>query len=130
MKNRAEELKNTMAAMFTTEPAEPTEKQEQEQEAAAATKEAQPKKRHRRSIIDKDPLPGLIPGTDKKKRIRAKKPAALRKSHTMTILITEQTFQRFKKICEQQELSMNGVVGRLIRKYIMLHDIDQEDLTI
>lgn len=123
---KKDELKNSMAAMFITEPGEPEEKEvKQEQpEKAAGSKP----KRRRKSLIDREVLPGEIP--EKKKRQRAKKDPALCKSHSLTILLTEQTFQKLKKICEQQELSMNGVVGRLIRKYIILHDVDQEGLDI
>lgn len=127
---KKDELKNSMAAMFITEPGEPEPKEKevkQEQpEKAAGSKP----KRRRKSIIDREVLPGEIPQPEKKKRQRAKKDPALCKSHSLTILLTEQTFQKLKKICEQQELSMNGVVGRLIRKYIILHDVDQEGLDI
>lgn len=93
-------------------------------------KEEKPKRR-RKSIIDRERIPGGIPEPEEpKKRKRAKKPAELRKSHSMTLLLTEETYQRFKRITEQQELSMNGVIGRLIRKYIMLHDIDNDDLGV
>ena len=102
-----------------------------EPEQQEAKTEQEPKKRRRKSIIDWERIPGGIPeAAEYKKRKRAKKPAELRKSHSMTLLLTEETFQRFKRITEQQELSMNGVIGRLIRKYIMLHDIDNDDLGV
>lgn len=102
-----------------------------EPELQEAKTEQEPKKRRRKSIIDRERIPGGIPeAVEYKKRKRAKKPAELRKSHSMTLLLTEETFQRFKRITEQQELSMNGVIGRLIRKYIMLHDIDNDDLGV
>lgn len=110
---------NTMAAVFMTGEA-PAE------ENIPAVE--QPKRRRRRSLIDKDPMPGASGAEMKKKRQRAKKPAELRKSHSMTILMTEQLFQRLKATAEAQELSMNGIVTRLIRKYVMLHDIDNDNL--
>jgi len=119
-------LKNNMAAMFTREepaaevPAAPV-KPEKEPEQPKA-------KPRRRSIIDRDPLPGKSPAQPKKKRVRAKKAPELRKSHSMTVLMTEQLFQRLKATAAAQELSMNGIITRLIRKYVMLHDIDNEDL--
>lgn len=95
-----------------------------------ATQDAKPKRR-RRSIIEREAIPGGIPeAAEYKKRKRAKKPAELRKSHSMTVLITEDLYQRFKRVTEQQELSMNGVIGRLIKKYVVLHDIDNDDLGV
>ena len=86
-----------------------------------------PRKRH--SLIERTPLPG-DPAVEPTKRTRRKKNPALKKSHSFTILLTEQTYQQFKKVAEAQELSMNGIVGRLIKKYIILHDIDGENLDI
>lgn len=80
--------------------------------------------RRRRSIIDKEPLPGASGEQLKKKRHRAKKDPELRKSHSFTVLMTEQTYQKFKRVTEVEEVSMNGVINRLIRKYIVAHDID------
>lgn len=118
-----EPKKATAAAGFLElEPEAPAE--------PVAVQEEKPKRR-RKSIIDRERIPGGIPeAVEYKKRKRAKKPAELRKSHSMTVLITEETYQRFKRVTEQQELSMNGVIGRLIRKYIMLHDIDNDDLGV
>ena len=91
---------------------------------SAATKE----KRTRRSIIDRELLPGATGEELKKKRKRAKKDPELRKSHSFTVLMTEQTYQHFKRVAQAEELSMNGIVNRLIRKYIIAHDIDDHML--
>lgn len=130
-----ERIKETMAALFTMEQAK--------KEATAETPAEKPKRR-RRSIIDKDLLPEpeeikrlnelkklneLKEENQKKKRKpRKKKDPALKKTYSMTILMTENMHQRFKHIAEKQELSMNGIVTRLIRKYIITHDIDLDDL--
>lgn len=92
------------------------------------TVQRKPRKRH--SLIEKKPLPGKPADEPKPKRTRRKKNPELKKSHSFTILLTEQTYQRFKAVAEAQELSMNGIVGRLIKKYIILHDIDGENLDI
>ncbi len=78
----------------------------------------------RRSAIERpgEPLP------EKPKRTRRQKDPALKKSHSFTLLLTEKMYQDFKKIAEREGLSMNGIATRLIRKYIALHDVDQEDL--
>ena len=109
------DLMNTMAAnlMQNPEPAEP---------AAIIEEPAKPKRR-RRSLIDKDPLP-----EPKRKRTRRKKDPALKKTYSMTVLMTDTMHERLKEIAERQELSMNGIVTRLIRRYIMTHDIDLTDL--
>lgn len=105
---KKDEMKKTMASVFTMEP-EPVQ-------------EEKPKRR-RRSLIDKDPLPEA-----KKKRTRRKKDPALKKTYSMTVLMTEEMHRRLKNIAETQELSMNGIVTRLIRKYIVTHDVDLTDL--
>lgn len=115
---------NTMAAVFMTGGETPAA----EQPTPAGEAEQPKQQRRRRSLIDKDPMPGASGAEMKKKRQRARKPAELRKSHSMTILMTEQLFQRLKATAEAQELSMNGIVTRLIRKYVMLHDIDNDNL--
>lgn len=107
---KKDEMKKTMASVFTMEP-EPEPVQEEKP------------KRRRRSLIDKDPLPEA-----KKKRTRRKKDPALKKTYSMTVLMTEEMHQRLKNIAEAQELSMNGIVTRLIRKYIVTHDVDLTDL--
>ena len=91
-----------------------------------------PKPRRRRSLIDREPLPGdpATPEPPKKKRTRRHKPKELLKSRNITVVMTEQLYQRLKKTAETQELSMNGIINRLIRKYVLLHDIDNEDLGI
>lgn len=97
----------------------------------SAEKPAEPtpkKPRRRHSLIERKPLPGEP--AEPRKRTRRKKDPNLKKSHNFTILITEQTYQQFKRIAEAQELSMNGIIGRLIKKYILLHDIDNENLDI
>lgn len=113
-----ERMKETMARLFTTEQA----KQE-------ATQEPEKKKR-RRSLVDHDPLPepGTVP--PKKKRTRRKKNPELKKSYSMTVLMTPELHRRLKRIAEQEELSMNGIVTRLIRKYVITHDIDMEDIEL
>lgn len=82
-------------------------------------------KRRRRSLIDNDPLPEA---TKKIKRTRKKKDPALKKSYSMTVLMTQEMHRRLKNIADIQGLSMNGIVTRLIRRYIMTHDIDLTDL--
>lgn len=102
----------------------------EEQKAPEKPEAKTAKRRQRKSIIDNEPLPGASGEELKKKRQRAKKDPELRKSHSMTILMTEQTYQKFKRIAEGEELSMNGIINRLIRKYIIAHDIDDEMLDI
>ena len=118
-----ETLKDSIArALVQEEPTiEPTET------AVEETPKRKPRKRH--SLIERTLLPG-DPTTERPKRTRRKKDPALKKSHSFTILLTEQTYQKFKQVAEAQELSMNGIVGRLIKKYIILHDIDGENLDI
>ena len=82
-------------------------------------------KPRRRSIIEKDLLP-----EPKKKRTRKKKDPALKKSHSFTLLLTEQLYERFKATAEEQGFSMNGIATRLIKKYVALHDVDGDDLGI
>lgn len=96
----------------------------------ATTAKPQKPRRQRKSIIDKELLPGPTGEQLKKKRQRAKKDPELRKSHSMTILMTEQTYQRFKRVAEAEGLSMNGIINRMIRKYIVVHDIDDNLLDI
>ncbi len=88
-----------------------------------AAEEPEKQKRRRRSVIEKDPLP-----EPKKKRTRKKKDPALKKTHSFTLLLTEQLYERFKATAEEQGLSMNGIATRLIKKYVVLHDIDGDDL--
>ena len=117
-----ESLKDSIAKMLVQD--EPT--------VAPSTETVEagnPKPKRRRSLIERTPLPGE-PVPEPKKRTRRKKDPALKKSHNFTILLTEQTYQQFKRVAEAQELSMNGIVGRLIKKYIILHDIDGENLDI
>lgn len=109
-----DELKNTMASVFTQEPAK---------EQKPDTGEPQAKRR-RKSVIEKEPLPEL----PKPKRTRRKKDPALRKTHTMTILVTETLYQRFKAVAEQQEISMNGIITKLLKKYVMTHELIDIDL--
>ncbi len=110
---KQDELKKTMASVFTQEP-------ELEQKPAGEPQV----KRHRKSVIEKEPLPEL----PKPKRTRRKKDPALRKTHSMTILLTEAMFQRFKAVAEQQETSMNGIITKLMKKYIMTHELIDVDL--
>ncbi len=79
-------------------------------------------KRRRRSLIDKEPLP-----EPKQRKPRKKKDPILKKTHSFTVLMTEQLYQRFKMTAQQQEYSMNGIVNRLIKKYVFLHDVDSDD---
>ena len=91
----------------------------------------QPAKKVRKSIIDRDPMPGTVPlPPPKGKRTRRRKDPALCKSHSFTVLMTEQMYQQFKKVTENEGVSMNGVVTRLIRKYIISHDIDENILDL
>ena len=131
-----ERIKETMARLFTTE----------QEKAEATTQEPEKKKRRRslvdhdplpepaaaekktrRSIIDREPLPGATADELKKRRTRKGKPAELRKTHNFTVLMTEQMYQQLKAIAENKGLSMNGIITRLIKKYIVVHDIDQEE---
>ena len=108
--------KQTMAEALTRKPAE----------AVKPTPEAPavlPRRRRRRSLIDKDPLPET-----KIKRTRRKKDPKMVKSYSMTVIMTQEMHDRFKALAEQQELSMNGIITRLIRKYIITHDVDLNDL--
>lgn len=98
----------------------------QKRQPAEAVKELPPPpkvKPRRKSIIEKDLLP-----EPQKKRTRKKKDPALKKSHSFTLLLTEQLYERFKATAEQQGLSMNGIATRLIKKYVVLHDVDGDDL--
>ena len=94
-----------------------------EAEPEAPAQEEKPKRR-RRSIIDKEPLPGATGEQLKKKRSRRTKNPELRKSHSITVLMTEQLYQKFKYTAEMEEVSMNGVINRLVKKYVIAHDID------
>ena len=115
-------MKETMAAIFVEE-----EEPEREPNTIQPNWEpgTEPPKRRRRSLIDRDVIPETLP---KQKRHRRKKDPALCKTHSMTVLMTENLFQRFKAVAEQQELSMNGIATRLIKKYVMTHDVDLTDL--
>lgn len=112
--SKQKEMKKTMVEALTMEP----EPKETETEAQAG-------KRRRRSLIDYDPLPEA---SKKLTRTRRRKDPALKKSYSMTVLMTEEMHRRLKNIAEIQGLSMNGIVTRLIRRYIMTHDIDLTDL--
>lgn len=92
--------------------------------------EEKPKRKTRKSIIDNELLEGPTGEELKKRRIRRRKPAELRKSHNVTLLMTEQTYQKFKTITENEGVSMNGVINRLVKKYIIAHDIDDDLLDI
>lgn len=83
-------------------------------------------KPRRKSAIERpdEPLP------EKPKRTRRHKDPAQKKTHSFTLLMTEKMYDDFKRIAEAQGFSMNGIATRLIKKYIALHDIDQEDLGI
>lgn len=114
--NKQKEMKKTMVEALT---------QESESSEFATESPAEPVKRRRRSLIDYDPLPEA---NKKIKRTRKKKDPALKKSYSMTVLMTEEMHRRLKNIAEIQGLSMNGIVTRLIRKYIVTHDVDLTDL--
>ncbi len=90
---------------------------------AAAAEETEKPKRRRKSIIERELMP-----EPKKKRTRKKKDPALKKTHSFTLLLTEQLYERFKATAEEQGFSMNGIATRLIKKYVSLHDIDGDDL--
>lgn len=110
MEKKKAALENTMAAALSGL-----------QEPAA--EQAKPKKKTRKSQIERDLLPEAP-----KKRTRRKKDPALKKTHTFTLLLTEQLYERFKATAEEQGYSMNGIATRLIKKYVSLHDIDGDDL--
>lgn len=107
--------KNAMAAELLTG-LEPEQKEQKPTKA----------KPRRKSYIDRpgDTLP------EKPKRTRRHKDPAHKKTHSFTLLMTEKMYEDFKRIAEAQGLSMNGIATRLIKKYVALHDIDQEDLGI
>lgn len=116
----AKGMKNTLAEVLTTD---------MDAELIPAV-EGQPKRKTRKSDIIRDPLAGPSGAELKKKRTRKGKPAELRKSHSFTVLMTEQMYQQFKAITENEGVSMNGVITRLLRKYIIAHDIDDNMLDI
>ncbi len=93
------------------------ENKKQEVEPAAAEQEKP--KRRRKSIIERRPLP-----EPKQKRTRRKKDPALKKTHTFTLLLTEQMYEMFKATAEQRGLSMNGIASLLIKRYITKYYID------
>lgn len=106
---KKEALNNTMAAALS---------------GLTAPAPEQPKKKTRKSQIERDLLP------EPKKRTRRKKDPALKKTHTFTLLLTEQLYERFKATAEEQGFSMNGIATRLIKKYVSLHDVDGDDLGV
>ena len=110
---KKDDLQNTMAAALSGLQEEP------------ATPEPEKPKRHRKSYIERELMP-----EPKKRRPRRKKDPALKKTHTFTLLLTESLYERFRATAEIQGLSMNGIATRLIKKYVSLHDIDQDDLGI
>jgi hypothetical protein len=105
---KKEELKNTMAAALAG--LNPT-----------AAPKAVKQKTRRKSQIETEPLP------EPKKRTRRKKDPALKKTHSFTLLMTEQLYKRFKATAEEQGYSMNGIATRLIKKYVFLHDVEMEE---
>ena len=113
---KKDDLQNTMAAALSGLKEEP------------AAPEPEKPKRRRKSHIEKDLMPEPGQEEPKKKRTRRKKDPALKKTHTFTLLLTESLYERFRATAEQQGLSMNGIATRLIKKYISLHDIDEDDL--
>ena len=116
MAKKKEELKNTMAAILSGG----LEPKQAAQEEPAAAEPVKPKK-VRRSHVEKVLLP------EPKKRTRKKKDPALKKTHTLTLLLTESLYKRFKATAEEQGYSMNGIATRLIKKYVFLHDVEMEE---
>ena len=119
-----EDNKNTLAAALLVD--EP----EKQIPAAAPDPEEKPQRKTRKSDIIRDPLKGASGAELKKRRKRRGKPAELKKSHPLTVLMTEQMYQKFKTITEFEGVSMNGVITKLLRKYIIAHDIDDDMLDI
>ncbi len=119
--------KNTLAAaLLVNEPEKP-----EPVPAAAPDPEEKPPRKTRKSDIIRDPLKGASGAELKKKRRKRRgKPAELKKSHSFTVLMTEQMYQKFKTITEYEGVSMNGVITKLLRKYIIAHDIDDDMLDI
>ena len=113
-------MKGTLAEVLTADT---------QVELTPATEE-KPKRKTRKSDIIREPMKGASGEEMKKKRTRRGKPAELRKSHSFTVLMTEQMYQKFKTITENAGVSMNGVITRLLRKYIIAHDIDDNMLDI
>jgi hypothetical protein len=115
-----EDNKNTLAAALLLE----------DVGAPVPDPAGKPKRKTRKSDIIREPLAGESGAELKKKRTRRGKPAELRKSHSFTVLMTEQMYQKFKTITENEGVSMNGVITKLLRKYIIAHDIDDDLLDI
>ena len=114
-----QDLKNGLAAAFVSGP----------QETKPA--QAEPaKKKTRKSDIVREPMKRKDGQEIKIKRKRACKPAELRKSRSISVLMTEQMYQAFKAISENEGASMNGIICKLVRKYIIAHDIDDDLLDI
>ena len=121
-----EDNKNTLAAaLLVNEPEKP-----EPVPAAAPDPKEKPQRKTRKSDIIRDPLKGASGAELKKRRKRRGKPAELKKSHPLTVLMTEQMYQKFKTITEFEGVSMNGVITKLLRKYIIAHDIDDDMLDI
>ena len=113
-------MKGTLAEVLTADT---------QAELTLATEEIS-KRKTRKSDIIREPMKGASGEEMKQKRTRRGKPAELRKSHSFTVLMTEQMYQKFKTITENEGVSMNGVITRLLRKYIIAHDIDDSMLDI
>ncbi len=94
---------------------------EEPEEVKVELVKKQEKPKHRRkSYIEREPLPEA-------KRTRRRKDPALKKTHSFSILLTDQLYERFKMVAQQQGYSMNGIINRLIKKYVFLHDVDSDD---
>lgn len=74
--------------------------------------EEKPKRKTRKSIIDNELLEGPTGEELKQRRIRRRKPAELRKSHNVTLLMTEQTYQKFKTILTKETALLRNVAFR------------------
>lgn len=124
-----ENTRKTMAELLSggSKP-EPVSKAPAAEPAKEQAATVEPVKRRRKSIIDNEPIPGKLP--PKKKRTRRGKPEELKKTHSVTVYCTEDLYRRFKAVAIAQELSVNGIITRLMRRYVMNHDIDLEDIDI
>ncbi len=118
--------KKEMAAMTMAEALAGIQKPQEVNIGSGAEEQEQPKRR-RKSVIERVPLPVDVP---QKKRTRRKKDPALKKTHSFTLLLTEQMYEMFKATAEQQGLSMNGIATLLIKKYVSTHYIDTDLLDV
>ena len=49
---------------------------------------------------------------------KALKPAELKKTSRLSVVLTDQMYERFKAVTMEEGETMNGVITKMIRKYI------------